>query len=106
MGFLATVARRQQVGQNFEPFAGLIIVAEETGVACLLTLNCESDSYAGEDSGSDMRTGELFSYVDLKERVPRNHPLRLIRRVVNEVLSTLDRAFAHLYTFLGEPPRH
>jgi hypothetical protein len=41
--------------------------------------------------GSDMRTGELFSYVDLEERVPRNHPLRLIRRVINEVLTTLDR---------------
>jgi hypothetical protein len=42
--------------------------------------------------GSDMRTGELFSYVDLEDRVPRNHPLRLIRRVINEVLTTLDRA--------------
>jgi hypothetical protein len=30
--------------------------------------------------GSDIRTGELFSYVDLEERVPKNHPLRLIRR--------------------------
>ena len=53
--------------------------------------------------GSDMRTGELFSYVDLEERVPRNHPLRLIRRVVNEVLSTLDRAFAQLYATEGRP---
>ena len=53
--------------------------------------------------GSDMRTGELFSYVDLEERVPRDHPLRLIRRVVNEVLSTLDRAFAQLYATEGRP---
>jgi hypothetical protein len=30
--------------------------------------------------GSDERMGELFSYVDLEERVPKNHPLRLIRR--------------------------
>ena len=29
--------------------------------------------------GSDERTGELFSYVDIEERVPQNHPLRLIR---------------------------
>jgi hypothetical protein len=41
--------------------------------------------------GSDIRTGELFSYVDLEERVPKNHPLRLIRRIVNEVLAALDR---------------
>ena len=50
-----------------------------------------------------MRTGELFSYVDLEERVPRNHPLRLIRRVINEVLTTLDREFAGLYAAEGRP---
>ena len=41
--------------------------------------------------GSDMRSGELFSYVDLEKRVPEHHPLRLIRRIVNEVLAGLDR---------------
>ena len=35
--------------------------------------------------GSDERTGELFSYVDIEERVPQNDPLRLIGRIVNEV---------------------
>ena len=44
--------------------------------------------------GSDERTGELFSYVDIEERVPQNHPLRLIRRIVNEVLAALDGEFA------------
>src|SRR3981189_741698 len=53
--------------------------------------------------GSDMRTGELFSYVDLEERGPRNHPLRLIRRVINEVLADLDREFAELYAAEGRP---
>jgi hypothetical protein len=38
----------------------------------------------------------LFSYVDLEERVPKNHPLRLIRRIVNEVLAALDREFASI----------
>jgi transposase len=46
--------------------------------------------------------GELFSYVDLEERVPKNHPLRLIRRIVNEVLA-LDREFAELYAAEGRP---
>jgi hypothetical protein len=32
--------------------------------------------------GSDARTGELFSYVDLEDRVPAKHPLRVIRRIV------------------------
>src|SRR5215510_1726070 len=43
--------------------------------------------------GSDIRTGDLFSYVDLEQRVPANHPLRLIRRIVNEVLASLDSEF-------------
>ena len=37
--------------------------------------------------GSDEQTGELFSYIDIEERVPKNHPLRLIRRIVNDVLA-------------------
>ena len=53
--------------------------------------------------GSDMRTGELFSYVDLEKRVPEHHPLRLIRRIVNEVLAELDREFAELYAAEGRP---
>jgi hypothetical protein len=35
--------------------------------------------------GSDARSGELFSYVDLEKRVPEKHPLRLVRVAVNEV---------------------
>jgi hypothetical protein len=43
--------------------------------------------------GTDERSGELFSYVDLEDRVPTEHPLRLIRRIVNEVLVALDGEF-------------
>ena len=46
--------------------------------------------------GSDIRTGDLFSYVDLEQRVPANHPLRLIRRIVNEVLAALDSEFGRV----------
>jgi transposase len=53
--------------------------------------------------GSDMRTGELFSYVDLEQRVSRDHPLRVIRRIVNEVLGALDGEFAKLYAAEGRP---
>ena len=52
--------------------------------------------------GSNKRTGELFSYIDIEERVPENHPLRLIRLIVNEVLAALDREFAKLYR-MGVP---
>jgi transposase len=53
--------------------------------------------------GSDRRTGELFSYVDLEDRVPAKHPLRVIRRIVNEVLAALDAEFARLYAATGRP---
>jgi transposase len=53
--------------------------------------------------GSDERSGELFSYVDLEDRVPAGHPLRLIRRIVNEVLVALDGEFTKLYADSGRP---
>jgi transposase len=37
--------------------------------------------------GQYQRTGELFSYVDLEKRFPAEHPLRLVRSVVNEALA-------------------
>ena len=40
--------------------------------------------------GGDERTGELFSYVDLEDRVRRDHPLRAIRLIVNEALVSLE----------------
>ena len=53
--------------------------------------------------GSDTRTGELFSYVDLEDRVPAKHPLRVIRRIVNDVLIALDAEFAKIYAATGRP---
>jgi transposase len=53
--------------------------------------------------GSDERTGSLFSYVDLEARVRKDHPLRPIRLIVNETLSTMERDFAALYAGIGRP---
>lgn len=53
--------------------------------------------------GSDDRSGELFSYVDLEARVRRDRPLRRIRAIVNEAPSALGREFAALYSPLGRP---
>jgi hypothetical protein len=53
--------------------------------------------------GSDERSGELLSYVDIEDRVPAGHPLRLIRRIVNEVLAALDSEFTKLYADSGRP---
>ena len=53
--------------------------------------------------GTDWATRSLFSYVDLEERVPAGHPLRTIRRVVNDTLASLDGEFAGLYAAHGRP---
>ena len=45
----------------------------------------------------------MFSYVDLEERVPARHPLRLIRRIVNDALAGLDAEFEVLYAKEGRP---
>jgi transposase len=53
--------------------------------------------------GSDEQNGALFSYVNLEDRVPARHPLRLIREIVNAALARLDGAFAGLYAAEGRP---
>jgi transposase len=53
--------------------------------------------------GSDERNEALFSYVNLEDRVPARHPLRLIREIVNGALARLDGAFDKLYAADGRP---
>jgi transposase len=51
--------------------------------------------------GTDARSGSLFSYVDLEQRVPAQHPLRVIKAIVDDVLIALDGAFDRLYEGTG-----
>ena len=53
--------------------------------------------------GTDKRSGELFSYVDLEQRVRADHPLRAIREVVSTALAALSGDFAGLYSGMGRP---
>ena len=53
--------------------------------------------------GEDRKSGSLFSYVDLDERVPGDHPLRLIRGIVNDVLEGLSADFEAVYSHTGRP---
>src|SRR3982074_1335331 len=66
-------------------------------------IRCLRDLREARMRGSDVRSGELFSYVDLEKRVPAKHPLRLVRVVVNEVLSRLDGDFSKAYAIGGRP---
>ena len=53
--------------------------------------------------GSDEMAGSMFSYVNIEARIPANHPIRIIRRIVNEVLAGLDAAFTAMYSGIGRP---
>lgn len=53
--------------------------------------------------GEDRQQGSMFSYVSLEQRVPETHPLRLIRRMVDEALVELSVAFEGLYSRVGRP---
>jgi transposase len=53
--------------------------------------------------GSDGRSGALFSYVVLEDRVPAGHPLRTIRTIVNRALEVLSSDFDRLYGRFGRP---
>jgi len=53
--------------------------------------------------GTDEKSGSLFSYVDLEDRIPAQHPLRKIRQEVNDALASLDAEFQALYVAFGRP---
>src|ERR1700730_1424146 len=51
--------------------------------------------------GDDGVCGNLFSYIDLEQRVRADHPLRVIREVANTALRALSGEFAKLYSPIG-----
>jgi hypothetical protein len=53
--------------------------------------------------GDDRQQGAMFSYVSLEQRVPENHPLRLIRTMVDQALVELSAAFEGVYSRVGRP---
>jgi transposase len=53
--------------------------------------------------GFDEQTSALFSYVSCEARVPADHPLRLIRAVVDEALDVLSPEFDRVYARVGRP---
>lgn len=45
----------------------------------------------------------MFSYVSLEQRVPEDHPLRVVRKLTDGVLRSLDAEFDALYAGSGRP---
>jgi transposase len=53
--------------------------------------------------GRDDQSDGLFSYVRLERRIPDDHPLRPIRRLVDVVLERMNGRFDALYSGTGRP---
>lgn len=53
--------------------------------------------------GSQKQQDSLFSYVPLEKRIPKSHPLRPIRKMVDEALKKMSNKFSELYSYTGRP---
>lgn len=53
--------------------------------------------------GEDLRQDGLFSYLSPEERVPKEHPLRTIRQMVDRALEELSPRLSALYSTVGRP---
>jgi transposase len=53
--------------------------------------------------GQQERSGSLFSYVLIEERIPANNPLRQIRKLADQAPDRLNPTFCELYASEGRP---
>ncbi len=53
--------------------------------------------------GPDERQAILFSYRSIEDRIPLDHPLRAMRRLVDPLLAALSPRFQALYSVMGRP---
>ena len=53
--------------------------------------------------GSDSSTSPMFVYVTTEQFIPKRHPLRTLKPLVDSALSKLDREFEALYASTGRP---
>jgi transposase len=53
--------------------------------------------------GEDQQQNGMFSYISAEQRVKADHPLRAIRKMVDEALKELSPRFSRLYAKRGRP---
>ena len=53
--------------------------------------------------GPDQQQSHIFSYISPEQRVRKDHPLRPIRAMVDEVLKQLSPEFEKMYAKVGRP---
>ena len=53
--------------------------------------------------GTDQQQNHVFSYISPEQRVRKDHPLRPIRAMVDEILKQLSPQFSKMYAKVGRP---
>ena len=53
--------------------------------------------------GTDLQQGQVFSYLSPEQRVRKDHPLRPIRAMVDQILKQLSKKFDKMYARVGRP---
>jgi transposase len=53
--------------------------------------------------GSDIQQSAMFSYLSPEDRVPPDHPLRIIRQITDRILSQMASVFSVMYSSIGRP---
>lgn len=53
--------------------------------------------------GAEQQQDVLFSYLTIEERIPKDHPLRAMRALVNPMLAAMSDRFAGMYSDMGRP---
>ncbi len=53
--------------------------------------------------GDDVQQSGVFSYLSAEERVPKDHPLRPVREMVDAALKEMSPLFESLYSRIGRP---
>jgi transposase len=53
--------------------------------------------------GDDNLQEGMYSYISPEKRVPADHPLRAIRKIVDEILKEMSPKFQKLYSDVGRP---
>ena len=53
--------------------------------------------------GADQKQGNMLCLISPDMRVPKNHPLRSIRRVADEAFREMDEVLAGMYSRTGRP---
>lgn len=53
--------------------------------------------------GPEQPQTALFSYLSVEDRIPQDHPLRALRKLVDPIVTALSPRFATLYSELGRP---